>query len=162
VRTRHRRELGRRTQTVFALSTRRVSGLMMINRSTMNYRSRRDPQHALRVRMRELGGEPGALRLPASDGDAQTRRLGGARQAHLSVVHRGRTCSAVWLLKTWSERARECSAGAMAMPELHAASFVSEERRRDGYPAFSLNRQALRRMDALRASCCHGAERIAD
>ena len=26
----------------------------MINRSTMNYRSRRDPQHALRVRMREL------------------------------------------------------------------------------------------------------------
>ena len=54
VRPRHRRELGRRTQTVFALSTRRVSGLMMINRSTMNYRSRRDPQHALRVRMREL------------------------------------------------------------------------------------------------------------
>ena len=29
-----------------------MSGLMMINRSTMNYRSRRDPQHALRVRMR--------------------------------------------------------------------------------------------------------------
>jgi HTH-like domain len=54
VRPRHRRELGRWTQTVFALSTRRVSGLMMINRSTMNYRSRRDPQHALRVRMREL------------------------------------------------------------------------------------------------------------
>ncbi len=26
----------------------------MINRSTMNYRSRRDPQHALRVRLREL------------------------------------------------------------------------------------------------------------
>ena len=54
VRPRHRRELGRWTQTVFALSTRRVSGLTMINRSTMNYRSRRDPQHALRVRMREL------------------------------------------------------------------------------------------------------------
>ena len=31
-----------------------MSGLMTINRSTMNYRSRRDPQHALRVRMREL------------------------------------------------------------------------------------------------------------
>jgi hypothetical protein len=27
---------------------------MMINRSTMNYGSRRDPQHALRTRMREL------------------------------------------------------------------------------------------------------------
>jgi hypothetical protein len=54
VRPRHRRELGRWTRTVFALSTRRVSGLIMINRSTMNYRSRRDPQHALRVQMREL------------------------------------------------------------------------------------------------------------
>ena len=54
MRPRHRGELGRWTQTAFALSTRRVSGLMMINRSTMNYRSRRDPQHALRVRMREL------------------------------------------------------------------------------------------------------------
>jgi putative transposase len=41
---------------VFALSTRRVSGLMMINRSTMTHRSRRDPQHALRVRLRELAG----------------------------------------------------------------------------------------------------------
>ncbi len=39
---------------VFALSTRRVSGLMMINRATMNHQSRRDPQHALRVRLREL------------------------------------------------------------------------------------------------------------
>jgi len=39
---------------VFALSTRRVSGLMMLNRSTMHYQSRRDPQHALRVWMREL------------------------------------------------------------------------------------------------------------
>jgi len=27
---------------------------MMINRATMNHRSRRDPQHALRVRLREL------------------------------------------------------------------------------------------------------------
>ena len=26
----------------------------MLNRATMNYQSRRDPQHALRVRMREL------------------------------------------------------------------------------------------------------------
>ncbi len=39
---------------MFALSTRRVAGLMMINRATMNHQSRRDPQHALRVRLREL------------------------------------------------------------------------------------------------------------
>jgi putative transposase len=29
---------------------------MMINRSTMNHQSRRDPQHALRVRLGELAG----------------------------------------------------------------------------------------------------------
>jgi hypothetical protein len=50
----------------------------------------------------------------------------------------------------------------MAMPELHAARFVSEKQHQNGYLAFSLNRQALRRFDALLASRCHGAERIAD
>jgi hypothetical protein len=39
-----------------ALSTRRLSGLMMIDRTTMNHQSRRDPQHTLRVRLRELAG----------------------------------------------------------------------------------------------------------
>src|SRR5271169_605796 len=41
-------------QTVFALSTRRGSRLMMINRSTLNYQSRRNPQRALPVRLRKL------------------------------------------------------------------------------------------------------------
>jgi putative transposase len=54
VRPRHRRELGSCTQTVFAFSTRRVAGLMMLDRSTMYYKSRRDPQDALRVRLCEL------------------------------------------------------------------------------------------------------------
>jgi putative transposase len=36
------------------VSTRRVSGLMMVNRATMNHRSRRDPQTALKLRLREL------------------------------------------------------------------------------------------------------------
>lgn len=58
-------------------------------------------------------------------------------------------------------RAHECSAGAIAMLELHVAHFVSEEPSQDGYLAFSLNRQALRRIDALRAARCNGAERIA-
>jgi putative transposase len=39
---------------VFTLSLRRAAGLMMLNRSTMYYRSRGDPQHALRARIREL------------------------------------------------------------------------------------------------------------
>ena len=59
-------------------------------------------------------------------------------------------------------REQESFATAMAMPELHAARCVSEERHQNGYLAFSLNCQALRRLDALRASRCHGAERIAD
>jgi putative transposase len=54
VRPRQRRELGRWSQTVFALSTRRVAGLMLLDRSTLCYKSRRDPQDALRVRLREL------------------------------------------------------------------------------------------------------------
>jgi putative transposase len=54
VRPRHRRELGRWTQTAFAVSTRRVAGLMLINRSTMTYQSWRDPQDALRRRLHQL------------------------------------------------------------------------------------------------------------
>lgn len=41
-------------QTVFALSTRRAAGLMMINRATLCHQSRGEPRHALRVRLREL------------------------------------------------------------------------------------------------------------
>lgn len=37
------------------MSTRRVAGLMMINLPTMTYRSRRNPQEALRIRLHELG-----------------------------------------------------------------------------------------------------------
>jgi hypothetical protein len=50
----------------------------------------------------------------------------------------------------------------MAMPELHVACFVSEEHHQNGYLALSLNRQALRRLNALRVSRCCVAERIAD
>lgn len=39
---------------MFALSTRRASGLVKITRVTLKYRSRRDPQQALRMRLREL------------------------------------------------------------------------------------------------------------
>jgi hypothetical protein len=39
-----------------------------------------------------------------------------------------------------ARRACECFAGAVAMPESHAASFVSKEQRLGGYLAFSLSR----------------------
>jgi len=54
LRPRQRRELARLTQSVFRLSLRRAAGLLMLDRSTMYYRSRGDPQHALRARIREL------------------------------------------------------------------------------------------------------------
>ena len=41
-------------QAVFALSGRRAAGLMNITRKTLRYRSRRPPQDALRMRLREL------------------------------------------------------------------------------------------------------------
>jgi hypothetical protein len=71
VRPRDRRELGRSTQTVFALGTRRVSGLTIINRSSMNYLSRRI-LNSTREDAR-IGGQPGALRLPATDGHPAAR-----------------------------------------------------------------------------------------
>jgi putative transposase len=54
VRPRHRRELGRWTQAAFVVSERRVSRLLPIQLATLRYRSRRDPQTALRIRLREL------------------------------------------------------------------------------------------------------------
>jgi putative transposase len=54
VKPRQRRELGQWLRAVFAASSRRLSGLMMINRATMNHQSRRDPQTALKIRLREL------------------------------------------------------------------------------------------------------------
>ena len=46
--------MGQWLHAVFAVSRRRLSGPMMINRATMNHRSRRDPQTALNMRLREL------------------------------------------------------------------------------------------------------------
>lgn len=54
VKPRQRRELGRWTQAVFALSGHRAARLMKITRKTLRYRTRRPPQDALRMRLREL------------------------------------------------------------------------------------------------------------
>jgi hypothetical protein len=61
--------------------------------------------------------------------------------------------------QTWSgARAHEFSDTAMAMPELHAARFVSEAAS-EGLSNVLLERQALRQLDAVRSSRCPGAER---
>jgi putative transposase len=46
--------LGRWAQAVFEMSERRVSRLLPIQLATLRYRGRRDPQMALRMRLREL------------------------------------------------------------------------------------------------------------
>ena len=94
VRPRHRRELGRWTQAAFVVSERRVSRLLPIQLATLRYRSRRDPQTALRMRLRELAANRvrfGYRRLTVL---LQARRMGGERQAHLPAIHRGRAGSA--------------------------------------------------------------------
>jgi hypothetical protein len=68
----------------------------------------------------------------------------------------------LWLLKTWSGARMSPPLRPWRCPSFHAAPFVSEEWLQNGCLAFSLNPQALRRIYALRAPRCHGAERIAD
>ena len=54
VRPRDRRVLARWAQTTYQVSERRISRLLPMARAFLQYRSRRDPQVALRMRLREL------------------------------------------------------------------------------------------------------------
>lgn len=51
-----RRELAEWVQQAHDLSQRRTAGLIPVNRATLRYEHNRDPQDALRVRLRELAG----------------------------------------------------------------------------------------------------------
>ena len=46
--------LARWAQTTYQVSERRVSRLLVMARASLQYRSRRDPQEVLRMRLREL------------------------------------------------------------------------------------------------------------
>jgi hypothetical protein len=67
VRPRARRELAEWALEVHQLGQRRVAGLISVQRATLRYEHHRDPQEALRVRLRELAGQPCALRLSAAE-----------------------------------------------------------------------------------------------
>jgi putative transposase len=54
VKPRHRRVLARWAQAAYQASERRVSGLVLIQRSTLRYQGHRDRQEALRMRLKEL------------------------------------------------------------------------------------------------------------
>jgi hypothetical protein len=56
VRPRARRELAEWARQVHQFSERRAAGLIPVNRATLRYHHHRDPQQALRVRLRELAG----------------------------------------------------------------------------------------------------------
>jgi putative transposase len=49
-----KRELGKFLRARFRISERRLCRLLGIGRSSMSYKSRKDPQHALRIRLRDL------------------------------------------------------------------------------------------------------------
>jgi putative transposase len=51
-----RRELAEWAQQAHAHSQRRVAKLIPIERMTLRYEAHRDPQEALRIRLRELAG----------------------------------------------------------------------------------------------------------
>ncbi|AXC16087.1 Mobile element protein (plasmid) [Acidisarcina polymorpha] len=51
-----RRELAEWAEGAHQLSQRRAAGLIPVNRATLRYEHHRDPQDALRVRLRELAG----------------------------------------------------------------------------------------------------------
>ena len=51
-----RRQLAEWAEEVHRLSQRRAAGLIPVNRATLRYEHHRDPQDALRVRLRELAG----------------------------------------------------------------------------------------------------------
>ena len=51
-----RRELAEWAQQAHQLSQRRAAGLIPVDRATLRYEHHRDPQEALRVRLRELAG----------------------------------------------------------------------------------------------------------
>ena len=53
---RRRRELAEWAQQAHSMSQRRVAGLIPIDRMTLRYEHHRDPQEALRIRLRELAG----------------------------------------------------------------------------------------------------------
>jgi transposase InsO family protein len=53
---RARRELAEWAQQAHQFSQRRVAGLIPVHRATLRYQHHRDPQEALRVRLRELAG----------------------------------------------------------------------------------------------------------
>jgi putative transposase len=54
VKPRHRRVLARWAQAAYQASERRVSGLVLIQRSTLRYQGHRDRQEALRMRLKDL------------------------------------------------------------------------------------------------------------
>lgn len=56
MRPRGRRQLAEWAQQVHQFSERRAAGLIPVNRATLRYKHHRDPQEALRVRLRELAG----------------------------------------------------------------------------------------------------------
>ena len=78
--------LARWAQVAYQASERRVSRLVLIQRSTLRYQGHRDRQEALRMRLRELAATRVRFGYRAVDRVVETRRMAGERETHLSAV----------------------------------------------------------------------------
>ena len=100
VKPRLRRELAEWVQQLHCFSQRCVAGLIPVERGTLRYEHHRDPQDALRVRLRELSpkrrrpiaGDPRLAGSPVRYGYRRLtvllkRGAGGQPEAHLPALH---------------------------------------------------------------------------
>ena len=100
-----RRELVRQVRQSYQLSEKRACGLIGITRWINRYESRRDPQEALRMRLRELAGRlPGLgsyLQTAANAGDTRAICWGLAAMVAVIVL----MDQAIWRpMIAWSEK----------------------------------------------------------
>jgi len=91
---RDRRALARWAQVTYQVSERGVSRLVPIARASLQYRSRRDPQEGLRMRLRELAATRSPFRTPTAHSAITAGRLASKREADLSALY-GRTPRAI-------------------------------------------------------------------
>jgi hypothetical protein len=61
-----KRELAKDLMESYRVSRRRACRIVELWPRTMRYESVKDPQDGLRIRLKDFGREPGAVRIPAS------------------------------------------------------------------------------------------------
>jgi putative transposase len=128
VKLRHRRVLARWAQAAYQASERRVSRLVLIQRSTLRYRGHRDQQEGLRMRLRELAATWGRFGYRRLTVLLKRRGVAGERETHLPLVFRGRLNRANYnkYRRKTASRSRVLQGLAMAPNQRWSMDFVSD------------------------------------